>query len=115
MNISTTVVQERGTAVVQCVFTDEEGNSVAPDSLTWTLSDRAGTIINSREDEEVVDLAATVNIVLSGDDLAILPTEAVAYAERIVTIKGTYDSTYGNDLPLRHEEMFYIANLTNQT
>lgn len=117
MNISTTVVKEQGTAVVSCVFTDEDSNSVAPDTLTWTLTDRAGTVINSREDVAVEegDLAATTNIVLSGDDLSVLSTETKAYVERIMTIKGTYDSTYGNNLPLRYELMFYVENLTNQT
>lgn len=115
MEISSTVAREEGTLVVQCVFTDEAGSAVSPNTLTWTLSDRQGTIINSRENEVVpgVDIASTTYIVLSGNDLAFLSTEVGAEAERIFTLKGTYDSTYGNDLPLNYEVMFYIPNLVN--
>jgi hypothetical protein len=116
MDISSTVVREEGTAVVQCVFTDEDGGAVAPSSLTWTLSDRQGTIINSREDVDVSegDLASTTNIVLSGNDLAFLTDEEGDVAERIMTLKGVYSSTYGDDLPLRYEILFYISNLVNE-
>jgi len=116
MEISTTVLKEKGTGVICGSFTDEAGSAVAPETLSWTLTDMSGTVINSRE---AVDAAAPISttecVVLSGDDLAIQSGETEYHVARVITFSGTYNSTYGNDLPLKKEVKFYVENLGNIT
>jgi hypothetical protein len=51
VNSSITVMPpEKGTAKVTVTFSDETGASVAPSAVTWTLTDRAGNVINDRLD-----------------------------------------------------------------
>ncbi len=105
-----TNAKERSTYRLTVTFFDERTPPVAvtPNSITWTLSDINGTVINSREDVSVTP-ASTVNIILRGDDLAL---DSAAYnADRIVTVKATYDSTAGSDLPLNEEIRFSIDDL----
>lgn len=102
---------EQGTIVVNAAFTDEDNAAVVPVSVTWTLTDASGNVINSRSDQ-TASPAASVDIVLSGDDLAIQAGEtALDFAERRILIKATYDSTLGSDLPLRKSGAFRIENL----
>lgn len=102
----TTKAPENGTYIFVVTFTDEDSVSTIPTALTWSLTDRYGNIINSREDVSITP-AATINIVLSGDDLLLSkPHDNV----RILLIEGTYDSDLGSDLPLRGEAVFEIEN-----
>jgi len=78
--------------------------------LTWDLRDADGAIVNEKEDEPISE-AESVYIVLSGADLALVDNHPV---ERFVTIKGTYDSALGNDLPLIDEVSFQIKNLVGE-
>lgn len=103
---------EKSTLVVTASYFDEDHNPVTPKTGTWTLSDPNGNIINSRENIAISGLSTSNNIVLSGDDLAITINTGF---ERIFTLKITYDSTYGNDLPLNQEATFNIENLLNVT
>jgi hypothetical protein len=105
---------EKNTAIIQCVFTDEDGSAVAPKTLTWTLTDASGTVINSREDVAVGAPADTTYIVLSGDDLQIVNNKG-NNEDRILTVEGTYDSAYGNDLPVRDSVLFTVQNLVAVT
>ena len=113
--ILTTVAKEEGTYMITCAFTDEDGDAVAPDSITWTLSDSNGSIINSREDVAVGSPASSVDIVLSGDDLAIQAGETASTVTRRITIEAVYDSDAGSDLPLKDEAVFPLENLLNVT
>ncbi len=108
----TTHAIERSTFVISASFTDEAGEAVAPTSITWTLTDDYGTIINSREGEAVTP-ATSVDIVLSGADLAI--TEASASVIRKMTVEATYNSSFGTGLPLKDQVTFQIDNLTAVT
>jgi hypothetical protein len=103
---------EKSTRIIVIAFTDEDGVAVIPNDITWTLSDDQGTVINSHLDEIVVP-ASTINIVLTGDDLAILSSED--NGKRCILIEALYDSTYGSDLTLKDEVWFTIANLLNVT
>ncbi len=78
--------------------------------LTWNLADEHGATINNREDVPLTP-AASVDIVLSGDDLAIGGNHGV---RRHFTIRGTYDGVAGNDLPLVEEASFQISNLVGE-
>jgi hypothetical protein len=97
---------DQSTYVVVASFTDEDGAAVAPNTITWTLMDEAGNVINSRSAVVVAAPASSINIVLSGDDLD--PAES---KHRVIRIDATYDSTLGNDLPLIETANFIIDDL----
>ena len=98
---------EKSTYIVTCTFTDEAGDSLVPETVAWTLTDGFGTVINDREAVSETP-AATVNIVLSGDDLAIISGMT---NKRILTIQATYNSAYGTGLPLNARATFTIEDL----
>lgn len=92
-------------------FTDEEGAALVPLTLTWTLSDTEGNVINSRADV-VVTPASSVTITLSGNDLEMTETEKVATEEdfvlRVLTVEGTFNSDLGSGLPIRDQVTFAV-------
>lgn len=98
---------EEGTAKVTVSFVDENDDAVAPNAgtLTWTLTDRRGRIINEREDVAITS-AASVVVVLSGDDLAI----GEYGTNRVITFEGLYNSDIGNNLPIKVRGYFSIAD-----
>ena len=101
---------EQSTFAVEISFTDEEGAALIPNSgLTWTLTDKEGTVINARQDVAITS-ASTVTVVLSGGDLN---TDDGNY--RVLTIEGTYNSSLGNNLPLKDQAEFYISDLVAVT
>jgi hypothetical protein len=102
----TTKANDGSTYVVTAAFTDEDGVAVSPDSLVWTLKNRDGDIINSREDVTVDTPSSSENIVLSGDD--ILYSDG---AERILILEATYTSSSGEGLPLKDSVQFEIQDL----
>ena len=99
---------EESTYVITCAFTDEDGAAVVPAIITWTLTNGDGTTVNSRKDVAVLVPAASVSIVLSGDDLA-LSEGRDNY--RKITVRGTYDSSLGSGLPIVGEAEFVITNV----
>lgn len=97
---------EKSTYVVVATFTNESGVAIAVKTITWTLTDSSGNIVNSRENVAGTP-GSTVNIVLSGNDLNI-----TTYGKsRVLTINATYDSDYGTDLPLKSAATFRITDL----
>jgi len=104
------VPTEESNFTIPVSFFDEDENAITPKTGTWTLSDKRGTIINSREDVAISSLSTKIYITLSGDDLAITDSTGVA---RVLTVKITYDSSYGNDLPLNQEATFSLEDLVN--
>lgn len=98
---------ERGTYVITLSFTDENGDAVTPNTATWTLTDRAGVVVNGREDVTISSLAATKDVVLSGADLAVTDNR---YRHRLFTVEYTYTSSLGT-LPGKEEVGFYIDPL----
>lgn len=102
---------EQSTYIIQISFKDEAGEPVVPKAAAWTLADKTGTAINSRSDVAISSLAATVTIVLTGNDLAMTTDK-----DRYVLVEAVYDSaTYGNDLNLREEFQFKITELLTLT
>ena len=93
----TTSAIEGGTYVISFSFTDEDGDPVTPNQLSWTLTDDEGNVINSREDVVISPPAASVDVLLQGDDLD--PGDS-KLAELIFTIEGTYNSDLGSNLPI---------------
>lgn len=108
MAVYTTItnqVPEEGSIGYAVAFTDEEGTALVPDSITWTLTDQVGNVINSRS-AEVVTPASSVTIVLSGDDLTI----GNYGTRRVLLVEYVYTSTLGTSLPDKHEVHFQITN-----
>jgi hypothetical protein len=104
----TDTAAEESTFAIELAITDENGDPLIPQTLAWTLTDLAGSVINERAGVEITTPASTVTIVLSGDDL-VLPRQSDPI--RVVTIEGTYDGTLGNGLPMKEEVQFAIRNL----
>ena len=101
---------EQSSFKVTATFYDESGNAVAPDTMTWTLTDEDGSVMNSREDEVIAAPSSTESILLQGDDLAVNGNDPV---ERIVTFEGTYTSAdFGAGLPLVDDSVFTIIPIT---
>ena len=98
--------KEGGTYVIELRFKDEDGNLVNPNTLEWWLSDTNGNPINNKEAISVSSPTSTTNVVLMGNDLT--------PGWKIFTIKGTYDSNYGNNLLLRDAIKFYVRDLIEE-
>ena len=97
---------EKSTYIVTIYFYDEDGNAVTPNNIHWKLTDILGNVINDRNDVEETP-AESIDIVLSENDL-------VSDDKQIVLcIWGTYNSSIGNDLPLKDEVGITIDNLKN--
>lgn len=105
-----------GTRAVTVAFKDTDGSAVTPDTVTWTLTNRsefgtAPSIINLRDAVSVTP-STTVNIVLTGLDLAFLTGEkGCETVQRLLLIEYVYDSaTMGNNVPDKIQYEFEIQN-----
>jgi len=99
---------EGSTYVITASFTDEDGSAVVPDTVTWTLTDTLGTVINSRQDVSETP-ASSIEIVLTGDDLAV---DGYNSPVRVFTVEGTYTSlTHGAGLLLTGSATFTVERL----
>lgn len=102
---------EKSSIGIKFTFTKEDGTYPTIETMSWTLTDMDGTIINSREDVSVTSPTAEQTIVLSGDDLA-LSDQTNSYEWRVLTIEATYDPEDGGDnLPIRESARFIVSNL----
>ena len=103
---------ERSTYAIEASFTDDAGAAVAPNAgtLTWSLYKKVAgveTVVNSRLNVPITS-AATVTILLTGADLALVTGEAKA---RWLVLEGLYNSSLGAGLPLKNTVNFSITNL----
>ena len=89
------------------LWLDEDGVSEVPTAVTWDLTDRFGTVINSRHDVAIAVPAATNDIVLAGADLTI----GAGGPERVMLVEATYTSALGAGLLLKDECWFVIDAL----
>lgn len=101
-------VPEESTAVFRCIFKDEDGTAVIPSTIYWDLTALDGAVI--AYNQAVVTPLATTYITISGSNMRILSGEE-RYGERLLTIRATYNSTYGNSLPLHKQVKFRVQNL----
>jgi hypothetical protein len=96
-------VLDKGTIIIPVAFLDEDNVAMIPVSITWTLRDEDGDIVNGR-DAVVVTPASTINIVLSNADLVYeAPT-----SQRILRVDAIYNGAYGNGLTLPDYAKFTI-------
>ena len=92
--------------VARCSFFDEEGNAVAPTSLSWTLLGPDLAVVNGRTSETVSSPAAVEDIVLTPAD--------VAYADgalRYLILNWEYNSSLGTGLAGREEAEINIDDI----
>jgi len=105
----TTRALPNNTYAVTFAFTDEDGNDVVPnDGCVWSLRDYAGNVINDRGSVAITE-AASVEIALSGDDLAAQGAEDNGI--RVISVSGDYDSDLGSGLPLDQSALFVISDV----
>ena len=102
-------VNEKSTVIFSANFTDEGGSPVTPSAISWSLTDALGTVVNGRQGVAVSPPSQSVDIVLTGDDLAI--NSAYIGNKRYLTIEATYSSSAGNDLKITEQVLFEIIDL----
>ena len=110
-NILEERAKEKGTYPIKLSFFDDSDprQPVTPNTMTWTLTNENGVVVNSKQDIPISVLTTVVTVVLSGDDLQILTGDAEEL--RILTVEGDYDSSLGSGLALTDQVGFYIENL----
>jgi hypothetical protein len=106
---ATIAAEGRSTYVVTAAFYDEDGVAVVPTAIHWSLQNSDGVVINSRSNVLVAVPAASVNIVLTGDDLALEDTDNESEVRRLV-VASTYNSTLGTGLRLVGVYEFRVLN-----
>jgi hypothetical protein len=99
--------KENGTYLITAVLRDEDGELAVPESLSWTLTDDAGTVMNGRLNVPIEPPDSMVEILLFGGDLL---TPVRKDAALVVTLRGTYNSTRGL-LPLVEDVRFIVENV----
>jgi hypothetical protein len=98
---------------VRIDWEDEQGNSTAPDTMSWTLHDVDNNVVNSRLDVSITTPVASELVFLEGLDLEIIGKDPV---KRYVTFEGTYTSpNHGAGKPLRDMVDFTIVPLGYKT
>src|SRR3990170_3078876 len=58
----TDTANEKSTFALEMAITDENGDPLTPNTLTWTLTDLAGNVINERAGVEITTPASTVTV-----------------------------------------------------
>jgi len=105
---------EKSSFLVTAGFTGLDGAAIVPVTIVWSLVEADGTAVNSRDQVAIATPAASIGILLSGDDLAIL--DGKGYEERYVVLEWTFDdATYGDNLPGKDQVKFNVVNLRKVT
>lgn len=106
------IAQEESTYPVKFIFKDslrQEIDASAVTAVDWWLTDMTGTVLNSRSQVTVSEITNPLYIILKGDDLQILDKEN-GYEERLITLKGVYNSDLANALPFTYAVGFSLLN-----
>jgi hypothetical protein len=107
-SVISAAAREGSTYVITCAFKDETGTAVSPTTMSWSLTDTDGVVINSRTDVAISSPSASENIVLGGSDLPIIDGDRIL----ILTLEGTYTSANGAGLALKEQVRFTVKDLT---
>ena len=90
------------------MFIDERGSAVTPDTLTYTLTDPYGNVINNRITATITPATAVV-VGMTNNDLQL---SGYSGNLRWLLFEGTYNSvTLGTGQSLRDNVGFYIDDL----
>lgn len=101
---------EKSTAIFNVSFFDETSAAVAPNSIYYSLTDVAGTAVNSIFNKGYSNPAASVYLILSSNDLMISSGFQLDQERRHLLVSGVYNSTLGNNLAIRHLIKFDVTN-----
>jgi hypothetical protein len=107
MIVLSTIPNEGASMVITVAFKDVDGEDFTPKTCVWSLTDKAGVVINGRDRVSAAPIGASHDFVIFGDDLLFSDGK-----ERRFTVEGTYDSLYMADQPFREEAKFVVANTT---
>ncbi len=94
---ATKAAKQNGTFAIDLSFQDEEGDAVTPTTVNWTLRNSDGEIVNSRNTVSLTP-AASIELVLSGDDLPADEADG-EYSHLWIIVAGTYSSDLGEGIP----------------
>ena len=111
ITLTSKAVEESSFIIAIGAFYDDAGTAITPATFTWSLTDQDDAAVNSRTDVSVT-VATSIDIVLSGDDLA-LPNQSKP--RRYVTLEYTYNSDAGTGLPGKQLVGFEILPLAAVT
>ena len=104
-------MDEGGSYFVNIATADEDKNAKSPLTLFWTLTDKTGKVfINNRKEVEISNPTASEDVMLSDADCAIQSGETAPVVVRVFTVTGTYNSNFGNGLPLRGRCYIFLDN-----
>lgn len=103
-----TKADEGSTYIIRATYYDDNGTAVTPDSVTWTLTDGDGIIVNSREDVSIVSPSTYNDIVLGEDDLRCKSNQDEV---RVLVMEYVYDSTSGSNLVGKAQVSFVVHNM----
>jgi len=103
---------DRSSYFVTLEFHDETGAPVTPTSITWSLTDGAGTIVNSRDQVAISPPAQTVTVALSGADLAYKSTGTRLENTRKIVCQAMYlNSITNGNMPINKQAGFAIIDV----
>lgn len=105
----TSAAVELSSFTVSVAFADENGDAVTPDTVTWSLVNLGGRVINSRQDVEVASPAASIDIALNGDDLRV--SGESASEQRLLIVRATYTASGGVSKNLNSAVLFSVLRL----
>lgn len=92
--------------VISISFTDEEGNSIIPNSASWSLINKEGETINNRTNISLTPAEVIYISLLPEDNLY---TDG---STRILFVKGEYTSTLTNgNITVRAGAVWRISDL----
>ena len=104
----TTKAEEGSTYVIRATYYDEDDNAVTPDSVTWTLTDGDGTIVNSRENVAIVTPSTYNDIQLGAADLRCTSGRDET---RVLIVEYVYDSSLALNNPGTAQVSFIVQHL----
>ena len=105
----TTEVMDGKAKIFTVTCADEDGNDVAPDTMTWSLFNSDDDVVDSRESVTVTSPATSNTILVSGTANSLL-TDPDRY--RLFVVEWTYTSDAGSGIPAGDMADYYIVDKT---
>jgi hypothetical protein len=100
--------KEGNTYIINYTFYDESSVSMIPSEVKWSLRNNNGVIVNNRSNVSVLTPATNGTIILTPSDLVY---EKNSSSERVFTIQGIYNGTYGSACTCTDEVGFSIEDI----
>ena len=115
LNILPIHALEESTYMISGTITDEDGALAVPKTrIAWTLSALIRSVLSTIATGSTASSSA-FNTVLSGATHLALQANERTHGLRLFDVSTTYDSSLGNDLPLKDGVRFLIDNLASVT